>query len=61
MRDVRSFTAIPKGHGIGLKNIYERLRMAFDQEAQFDIASAPGEGTSVTIIIPKTEADERYV
>lgn len=61
LRDVRSFTAIPKGHGIGLKNIYERLRMAFDQEAQFDIASAPGEGTSVTIIIPKTEADERYV
>lgn len=58
---VRTFTMKPKGHGIGLKNIYERLKMAFDQQAEFEIASAPGEGTVVTIKIPKTEADENYV
>lgn len=58
---VRTFTMKPKGHGIGLKNIYERLKMAFDQEAEFEIASAPGEGTVVTIKIPKVGADENYV
>ena len=52
---VRSFTAEPKGHGIGLKNIYERLKMAFDQEADFKIESASGNGTTVTIRIPKAE------
>lgn len=52
---VRSFTAEPKGHGIGLKNIYERLKTAFDQEADFKIESASGNGTTVTIRIPKAE------
>lgn len=58
---VRSFTMKPKGHGIGLKNIYERLKMAFDQEAEFMIDSAPGAGTAVTIRIPKIEVEEKYV
>lgn len=52
---VRTFTAEPKGHGIGLKNIYERLKMAFDQEADFNISSSCGSGTTVTIRIPKAE------
>lgn len=57
---VRSFTAESKGHGIGLKNIYERLKMAFDQDADFQIASAQGEGTTVTIRIPKKEVIENH-
>lgn len=61
LEEVRTFTMKPKGHGIGLKNIYERLKMAFDQEAEFTIDSAPGQGTTVTIRIPKVEADENYV
>ena len=61
LRAVRTFHAIPKGHGIGLKNIYERLRMAFDQTAEFEISSSPGKGTSVTIVIPKMGADEKHV
>lgn len=52
---VRSFNAEPKGHGIGLKNIYERLKMAFEQDADFNISSVCGKGTTVTIRIPKTE------
>lgn len=52
---VRTFTAESKGHGIGLKNIYERLKMAFDQEADFNISSSCGSGTTVTIRIPKAE------
>ena len=55
---VRNFTAQPKGHGIGLKNIVERLKMAFDQDAGFQIDSAPGRGTVVMITIPKRKAQE---
>lgn len=55
---VRSFTAEVKGHGIGLKNIYERLKTAFDQRAGFTISSICGQGTTVTIRIPKTEVME---
>lgn len=55
LKAVRSFTAEPKGHGIGLKNIYERLKMAFDQVAGFTISSVCGNGTTVTITIPKVE------
>lgn len=48
---VRSFTVKPKGNGIGLKNIYERLRLSYD-EVDFQVDSAPGEGTCVKIRIP---------
>lgn len=61
LKEVRTFAMKPKGHGIGLKNIYERLKMAFDQDAEFTIESSPGKGTAVTIRIPKVEADENYV
>lgn len=53
---VRTFAVKPTGHGIGLKNIYERLKMAYNQEAVFEIESAVGKGTCVRIIIPKMEA-----
>lgn len=49
---VKNFTIKPKGHGIGLKNIYERLKIAY-ADSEFLIESAPGEGTIVTIRIPK--------
>ena len=54
---VRSFTVEAKGHGIGLKNIYERLRMAFGQQMDFRISSSCESGTVVTIKIPKMEVD----
>ena len=38
--------------GIGLKNVRERLRVAYGQRASIEIASAPGEGTSVIITVP---------
>ncbi|MDO5417485.1 MAG: histidine kinase [Lachnospiraceae bacterium] len=57
---VRTFTMQPKGHGIGLKNIYERLKMAFNQDAEFQIDSAEKKGTCVTIRIPKREAEKEH-
>ena len=48
------FTFQPKGNGIGLKNIRERLSLIFE-DSQFLIDSEPGTGTQVTIRIPKKE------
>lgn len=55
---VRNFTAKPKGHGIGLKNIKERLEMAFGGECHFLIESELGKGTAVRIEIPKRLEEE---
>ena len=55
---VRSFTVQPTGHGIGLKNIYERLKMAYDQKAVFEVESASGQGTAVKIRIPRMEVEQ---
>lgn len=49
---VRRLEARTGGHGIGLKNISERLHLAFGENAVFAINSAPGEGTSICIEIP---------
>lgn len=49
---VRNFTIKPKGHGIGLKNIQERLNIAY-QHSEFIITSEPGTGTQISLRIPK--------
>ena len=49
---VRRSDYIPKGHGIGLKNIRERLAMD-DNRSVFIINSEIGRGTRVEIYIPK--------
>ena len=38
--------------GFGLANVNERLHMYFGAEYGVKIASRPGEGTQVTIVIP---------
>lgn len=38
--------------GIGMANIYQRLKLFYGEDASFDIESAPGAGTKVTIMIP---------
>ena len=57
---VRNFTVKPKGHGIGLNNIRERLKMAF-QDSEFSIESQLHEGTAVRIRIPKLKRGETNV
>lgn len=53
---VRNFTVMPKGNGIGLKNIYERLCIIYENPV-FTIESEEGKGTAVTIRIPKMIPD----
>lgn len=57
LEKVRNFTIQPKGHGIGIKNIYERLRITYD-EFDFTIDSAEGKGTRIRIRVPKQKAEE---
>lgn len=42
--------------GIGLRNVRERLRVAYGQRASIEIASSQGEGTSVVIEMPVERA-----
>ena len=49
---MRNFTVKPEGHGIGLKNIYERLSICYD-EFSFSMDSQPGCGMHITIRLPK--------
>lgn len=53
LEQVRTLTMVPKGHGIGLKNIRERLKLAYE-DSEFQIYSEPGRGTRIEIRIPKT-------
>ena len=57
LEKVRNFTVQPKGHGIGIKNIYERLRVTYDK-FDFTIDSEEGKGTAIRIRVPKQKAEE---
>ena len=57
---VRNATVIPKGHGIGLKNIQERLKITYTAY-EMRIESQPGDGTSVIIRVPKEEKGLEHV
>ncbi|PWW02561.1 two-component system sensor histidine kinase YesM [Paenibacillus cellulosilyticus] len=40
------------GHGIGLANSYRRLKLFYGEEANMEIVSSPGEGTTITLDFP---------
>ncbi len=40
------------GAGIGMKNVQERLEVLYGNQAQFNVVSNPGRGTTVSIEIP---------
>lgn len=48
-----------KGNGIGLKNVHERIRMAFGEEYGLAVSSQPNAGTTVTVILPYHEEVKR--
>lgn len=56
LENVRNFTATPKGNGIGLRNIKERLEMTYSN-CEFTIDSQIQMGTCVTIRVPKVGED----
>ncbi|MFV0504520.1 MAG: sensor histidine kinase [Lachnospirales bacterium] len=54
VQNILNFTAKPKGHGIGLKNIRERLNV-LDKNSTFNIKSSIGVGTEVCICISRID------
>lgn len=56
LESVRNGTCKPKGHGIGLANIRERLALISPQ-CTLTVDSVPGEGTRVVIEIPRLEGE----
>ena len=57
LAEIRTFTVKPQGHGIGLKNIYERLSMLYEHFG-FDFDSDET-GTTVTITLKQNELKAR--
>ena len=66
LAEIRTFTVKPQGHGIGLKNIYERLSMLYEKfEFDFDNDET---GTTVQIVLrqedliahPNTGGEKSY-
>lgn len=55
---VRSFEAKSHGHGIGLKNISERISLAYET-SEFLISSEPGNGVTIEIRVPKESRKEK--
>jgi two-component system sensor histidine kinase YesM len=45
------------GHGVGLRNVFQRLRLYYGEEADIRISSIPDEETTVTLEIPLRPED----
>ena len=57
LAEMRSFTVKPQGHGIGLKNIYERLSMLYTTFT-FEVDSTETDGTTVKILLDRQNVKE---
>lgn len=57
LKQMRSFQMKPKGNGIGLKNIRERMKLIFGEDCSFEIESEKGRGTVMRIIVPIQKGD----
>ncbi|MCP1308174.1 cache domain-containing sensor histidine kinase [Paenibacillus tyrfis] len=44
--------------GIGLRNVYERLRLIYKEHCSFVMDSEPGQGTTITLVIPQQREEE---
>ncbi|MBB6673954.1 cache domain-containing sensor histidine kinase [Cohnella nanjingensis] len=49
---LRSETAADDGHGIGLRNVHERIKLRYGEMYGLTVTSAPGVGTTVTVRLP---------
>ncbi|MEC0183671.1 hypothetical protein P4H61_19475 [Paenibacillus peoriae] len=46
--------------GIGLQNLYLKLRHMFGEEYGLRISNTPGAGTTVTVSVPLIQKEEKY-
>ncbi|WP_274649613.1 cache domain-containing sensor histidine kinase [Paenibacillus humicola] len=62
-RDLQSSRSSPEddeAHGIGLRNIGQRIRLFYGEECGIAIESGPGRGTSVRLTIPCLTAEHEH-
>lgn len=43
----------PKGSGLGIQNVFQRIKMYYGENGRWNVVSKPGEGTIICIQIPK--------
>ena len=48
------------GKGVGLANVYQRLKLFYGEDIQFDIVSQPDVGTKITIIVPDHIEEKKH-
>lgn len=48
------------GKGVGLANVYQRLKLFYGEEMQFEIVSEPDIGTKITIVVPDHIEEKKY-
>lgn len=46
-------------HGIGIRNVHERIRLNYGEPYGLTIMSAPAQGTVVTLVLPVIEGEDR--
>lgn len=55
IRDIMSSRVSAGRVHLGVRNVYERIRLYFGEDYGLSINSAPGEGTQITLLIPVLE------
>jgi sensor histidine kinase YesM len=58
--DGRGFSEDSAGTGIGLKNVRERLRLAYGDAAAFTIAANFPRGIAATVTVPRAGPEETH-
>lgn len=58
LEQMRKFQVKPKGNGIGLKNIWERMKLVFGADFSFEVESERGKGTVLRMIVPVRKGEE---
>lgn len=48
------------GKGVGLANVYQRLKLFYGEDMQFDIVSELDVGTKITIVVPDHIEEKKY-
>ena len=48
------------GKGVGLANVYQRLKLFYGEDMQFDIVSELDVGTKITIIVPDHIEEKKH-
>lgn len=59
LAEIQNFTVKPQGHGIGLKNIYERLALLYGK-FEFTFTNSAEDGTTVLIVLNHKEQKEDH-